>query len=55
MAPPGAASNINEIINGNFIKVSRSSDKMQTQTFIGLDNDKNIEIPEEVDQICLRS
>ena len=23
--------------------------------FLRLDNDKNIEIPEEVDQICLRS
>jgi len=55
MAPPGAASNINEIINGHFMKVSRSSDKLQTQTFLRLDKDKNIQIPEEVDQICLRS
>ena len=55
MAPPVTASNINEIINDPFIKVSRSSDKLQTQTFIRLDNDKNIEIPEEVDRICLRS
>ena len=34
MAPPDAASNINEIINGHFIKVSRSSEKLQTQTFL---------------------
>jgi len=55
MVPPDAASNINEIINDPFIKVSRSSDKLQTRRFIRLDNDKNIEIPEEVDRICLRN
>ena len=33
IAHPDAASNINEIINDHFIKVSRSSDKLQTQTF----------------------
>ena len=55
MAPSGTASNKNEIINGHFIKVSRFSDKLQTQTFIRLDNDRNVEIPEVVDRICLRS
>ena len=55
MAPTDAALNKKEIINYHFIEVSRSSDKLQTQTFISLDNDKNIEIPEEFDRICLRS
>ena len=55
LVPPHAASNLNEIINYHFIKVSRSSDKLQTQTFLRLENDKNIEIPEVVGRICLRN
>jgi hypothetical protein len=50
MAPPDAASNIKETINCHFIKISRSSDKR----FRRLNNDKNIELPEDVDGICLR-
>ena len=49
MTPPDAASNINEIINVHFINDSQSSDKLQTQMFSTLDNDKNTEVPEEVD------
>jgi hypothetical protein len=51
MAPTDAASNIKEIINDNFIKVSQSPDKC----FLRLNNDKSIEFPEDVDRICLRS
>jgi hypothetical protein len=54
-ASPDAASNIKEIINDHLIKVSRSSDKLQTQTFLRLDKNKNVELPEDFDRICLRS
>ena len=49
IAHPDAASNINEIINDHFIKDSRSSDKLQIQTFSTFGQSKNIELPEDVD------
>jgi hypothetical protein len=55
MVSTDAASNIKETINDYFINVSRFLKNCKHRCFLHLGNDKNIELPAEVDRICLQS